>query len=74
MSTAEICDAAKKLPATEKARLAEELLASLDDPGQTDIDTAWAEEVERRIDSLDACESKEIPAEAVFRQIESRDR
>lgn len=50
MSPAAIRDAAMKLTPEETARLAEELLASLDAPNQAGIDAAWGEEAERRID------------------------
>ena len=74
MSTAEIRDAAMKLSREEKARLADELIASLDPPDQADIDAAWGEEAERRIDALDAGTTKPIPADDVFREIEARRR
>jgi putative addiction module component (TIGR02574 family) len=74
MSTAEIREAALKLSRDDKARLAEELLASLDGPDQSTIDAAWGEEAERRIDALDAGTTKALPAEQVFRDIEARRR
>jgi putative addiction module component (TIGR02574 family) len=74
MSTADIRDAAMKLSPEEKARLAEELLASLDAPDQAEIDGACGEEAERRIDSLDAGKTKAIPADDVFRDLEARKR
>jgi putative addiction module component (TIGR02574 family) len=74
MSTADIRDAALKLAPDEKARLAEELLASLDSPDQGDIDAACGEEAERRIDALDAGTTKALPADDVFRDLEARKR
>lgn len=73
MSTAEIRDAALKLNSEEKARLAEELLASLDSPDRRAIDAARAQEAERRIDAIDAG-APTLPEEEVYRQIESRRR
>jgi putative addiction module component (TIGR02574 family) len=73
VSNAEIREAALKLSSEERARLAEELLSSLDAPDQAAIDAAWGEEAERRIDALDAGKPA-IPAEDVFREIESRRR
>jgi putative addiction module component (TIGR02574 family) len=55
-TTEEIIAAALKLPPESKAKLADELLASLDGPEQAEIDNAWAVESERRIDEYDAGE------------------
>ncbi len=74
MSTADIRDAAMKLTPEEKARLAEELLASLDVPDQAEIDAAHAEEAERRIDALDSGKTQSVPADEVFRDLEARKR
>lgn len=74
MSTAEIREAALKLTSDEKARLAEELLSSLDAPDQAEIDAIWGEEAERRIEAIDAGASKTIPADEVFRDLEGRER
>jgi len=73
MTTAnEIRTAALLLPAEEKARLAEELLSSLDESNRAEIDAAWAEEIERRIDELESGNVKTIPADEVFRQLRDR--
>ena len=74
MSTTEIRDAALRLTPEEKVRLAEELLASVDDVDQPAIDAVWGEEAERRIDALDAGTTKAIPADEVFRDLEARRR
>jgi putative addiction module component (TIGR02574 family) len=53
MSTAEIMSEALKLPSTERARVAQQLLRSLDpsepDPG---ADAAWQQELLARSDAL----------------------
>jgi len=46
--TKDILNAALKLPATERARLVNELLASLESPDEA-IDRLWEQEVEDRI-------------------------
>jgi putative addiction module component (TIGR02574 family) len=74
MSTAEIREAALKLSPEDKARLAEELLASFDTPDQSATDAAWVQEAERRIDALDAGKTTGIPAADVFRTLEDRRR
>jgi len=55
------------LPRDERARLAERLIASLDQ--DREIEVAWREEVERRLDAyrndeLEAISSDEVLAEA----------
>lgn len=74
MSTHEIIDAAMSLPPEEKARLAEQLLASLDSREQQQVDEEWAAEVEQRIDDLDAGRIQTIPGEEVFRRLANRKR
>ena len=62
MSTQQILREAMALPAEERARIADELLASLDAETQAEVDRAWGEEAERRVDAFDA---GQIPAEDV---------
>lgn len=47
MSTEELLAEVLRLPRKERARLAEELLSSLEEPTE-EIAVAWAEELERR--------------------------
>ena len=51
---------ALKLTASDRARLAEHLIASLDE--DTEIEEAWATEVERRIAEIDTGKVQMIPA------------
>ena len=60
------------LPPRTRARLAEKLLESLDDPRQREIDHLWAEEVEDRIDAYERGELKAIPGKEVFRRLRPR--
>jgi putative addiction module component (TIGR02574 family) len=53
-----------KLPSHERARLAEVLIASLDD--EDEIAQAWIDTAERRYEELRAGAVKAIPAEEVF--------
>ncbi len=57
----------------ERADVAAELLASLDDtePGPADVEAAWAAEIERRARRVLAGESDGIPWEEVRRRAES---
>jgi putative addiction module component (TIGR02574 family) len=55
---------AQSLPRDERARLAETLIASLDE--ETEIERAWYDEAERRMAELDSGTVEGIPAEQVF--------
>ena len=48
METEELREAVLTLPEKERARLAQELLRSLDGPTDPDVDAAWLSEIERR--------------------------
>jgi len=52
MTTDELRNAALTLPVKERARLAQELLRSLDGPADADVDLAWSHTVERRAREL----------------------
>lgn len=52
MSTEELRNAALTLPSEERAKLAQDLLRSLDEPFDSDIDAAWIAELERRAREL----------------------
>lgn len=57
---------ALKLSAAERAKLAEHLIASLDE--DSEIEEAWAAETERRIAEIEAGTAQMIPAaEAIAR-------
>ncbi|MET0502840.1 MAG: addiction module protein, partial [Candidatus Binatia bacterium] len=50
-NSAKVVSDALSLPPRSRAKLAEQLLESLDDPKQKEIDRLWADEVEDRIDA-----------------------
>lgn len=56
------------LPVNERAYLAERLVSSLD---ETDTEQKWAEEAIRRRDEVRSGRVKPIPAEEVYRRIDS---
>lgn len=65
--------AALLLPPSERAKLAERLLASIDNEDQdAEIEAAWAAEIERRVKAFEAGEYEEIPAEQAFAEIRAR--
>jgi putative addiction module component (TIGR02574 family) len=57
---------AQSLSAEDRARLAEELLASLADAEDADSDAAWKHEIGSRVAEIKAGTAKLIPAEDVF--------
>ena len=63
--TQEILDRALELPAADKARIANELLASLEQPDEA-IDALWRKEVEDRIAAYKAGTLKSVTLEEVL--------
>lgn len=59
---------ALKLPARERARLAERLISSLDEDVDADAETLWVREAERRLDELRAGKAKGRSAASVYRK------
>ena len=68
MSTAvadEILGSAMKQPDTDRARIAEALIASLDAPTDQGVDRAWQIEIDKRLREIDSGAVKCIPWEEV---------
>ena len=59
------------LPAKDRARLAERLLASLEGVAEPEAEALWVEEAERRLEELDSGRVAGVPAEEVFRKSRS---
>jgi putative addiction module component (TIGR02574 family) len=66
----ELESAALSLPRAERARLAERLLASLDE--DPDVDAAWRDEVPRRLAAYRAGELESIPADEALKKARTR--
>lgn len=64
-SLKQIEEQARALSAEERAKLAESMLESLRAP-VSDVEAAWAEEIERRVAAFDRGEVPSYPAEDVF--------
>ena len=64
----ELSSQARKLPAADRVRLAEELLASVYE-SDGEVEVAREEEIRLRIADIDAGTAKLIPAEEVFAQV-----
>jgi putative addiction module component (TIGR02574 family) len=71
-SSAKVVNNALSLPPRSRAKLAEKLLESLDDPKQKEFDSLWREEVEDRIDAYDKGSLKAVPGKEVFRNLKPR--
>jgi putative addiction module component (TIGR02574 family) len=61
----EILDKALKKPETDRTRIAEARIASLDDSTDRDIDLAWQTEIEKRLREIDNGTVQCLPWEAV---------
>jgi len=62
----ELSQRARALPAEERAQLAEDLLASLQEDTAPEIEAAWDKEILRRLDEVERGVAKLISAEEVF--------
>ena len=71
-SSVKVVTDALSLPPKSRAKLAEKLLESLDDPRRQEIDRLWAEEVEDRIDAYEMGSLKAVPGKEVFRRLKPR--
>jgi putative addiction module component (TIGR02574 family) len=66
-----LADQLLALPSVDRARLAELLLASIEER-DTDSTVAWNEEIERRANELDAGRVAGVAAADVFAEVERR--
>lgn len=70
MTTDQIEQELMKLPAADRARLAERLIASLDKDAE--VEAAWLAEVRRRDEELESGEVEAIPVEDALTAIRAR--
>jgi putative addiction module component (TIGR02574 family) len=71
-ATTKLADKLLSLPCEDRIFLVDKLLKSLNAPSKEEVDKAWAEESERRIDELESGKVQTIPGEQVFREIRKR--
>lgn len=64
--------AALQLPSDARARLAERLLASLDDETDAEAEQLWLAEAERRLNELEAGTVVGVPADQVLADARSK--
>ena len=57
----QVLEDALRLPAVERANVAAQLIESLDEDVDDDVEAAWEEEIARRIRDYEAGRSKPIP-------------
>lgn len=62
--------AALGLPVSERARLAERLISSLDE--DSEVERAWVEEIQHRVEEYEAGNSTTAPESEVFARVRSR--
>lgn len=65
----ELSQRARELAPEDRARLAEELLASLEVPSEPEVDAAWDEELCRRIAEVESGTVQLAPADEVFARV-----
>ena len=68
-NTAKVVTDALSLPPRSRAKLADKLLESLNQPRQKKIDNLWADEAEDRINAYERGEIKVISGKEVFRKL-----
>lgn len=64
----EVSIAALQLSVEERAQLAGRLLLSLDEPSESEVESLWLEEAERRLKEFREGRVRSIPADEVFRR------
>lgn len=64
----EIAAQAMKLPLRDRVRLAQRLVSSVEDQTETDVDTLWAAEAERRLEELRTGKAQGVEAGEAFRK------
>ena len=67
-----LLEEALKLTAYERAEVAEQLIASLDEVPDTDVEQAWQEEVQRRLGQIERGEGELIDSETVMAELRKK--
>ena len=72
MNKQEILKAAMELDVDDRIDLADELFASLPPDKQREIDDAWVEEAEARLDAFERGETQALPGEEVCGRLRAK--
>lgn len=67
--TQAIVEQALKLSPTERADVAEQLLASLDEALDSDVEKAWQEEIQRRLQQVEHGEVELMDSDTVMAEL-----
>lgn len=67
-----ILEQAKALSESDRARLAHDLLATLDGQPDADVSTAWEQELKRRLAEIKEGTAKTISREELTRRLQDR--
>jgi len=70
--TQAIVEQALKLSPTERADVAEQLLASLDEALDSDVEQAWQEEVRRRLQQVERGEVELVDSDTVMAELRKK--
>jgi len=60
------------LPPESRAKLARELVASLEEDSDTDVEAAWDREIEKRVAEIKRGQAQGRPAEQVLAEIRAK--
>lgn len=67
-----VLEEALKLTANERAEVAEQLIASLDEAPDTDVEQAWQEEIQKRLAQIERGEGTLVDSETVFAELRKK--
>ena len=70
MTIDDLTQGAIELPPDQRFTLAQRILASVEPPGDAEVDNAWTAEIRERMSRYDAGETKGIPGAEVFAEID----
>jgi putative addiction module component (TIGR02574 family) len=70
----QLLESALVLSPNLRSMLVEQLVASLDDECQAEVDSAWGEEVERRLMEVESGQVSTESSEAIINRLRSRSR
>ncbi len=67
-----VLEEALKLTADERAEVAEQLIASLEETPDADVQQAWQEEVQRRLQQIDRGEVELVDSDTVIAELRKK--
>lgn len=67
-----IVEQALKLSPTERAEVAEKLIVSLDEAPDTDVEQAWHEEIQKRLQQIERGEVELIDSDTVIAELRKK--